>query len=85
MPKIRVNDIDIYYELKGEGFPLVMIMGLSANIDWWPPEMVERLAEHYKVLLFDNRGSGRTDSPEMEYSISMMAKDTAGLMAELGI
>ena len=35
MPKMRVNDIEIYYEVHGEGFPLVMVHGLGANLDWW--------------------------------------------------
>ena len=36
MPKIQVNDIEIFYKIHGEGFPLVMIHGFSANLDWWP-------------------------------------------------
>jgi len=35
MPKVKVNDIQIYYEVKGEGFPLVMINGLGGNLDSW--------------------------------------------------
>ena len=35
MPKVKVNDIQIYYEVHGEGFPLIMIMGLSGSTDWW--------------------------------------------------
>jgi len=35
MSKAKVNDIQVYYDVKGEGFPLVMIMGLGANVDWW--------------------------------------------------
>ena len=40
MPKVKVNDIQIYYEGRGRGFPLVMIMGLGANVDWWDPSMI---------------------------------------------
>jgi len=36
MPKKRVNNIEIYYEIHGEGFPIVMIHGFTANLDWWP-------------------------------------------------
>lgn len=37
MPKVKTNGIDIYYEIHGEGFPLIMIQGLSENVYWWDP------------------------------------------------
>ena len=80
MPKVKVNDIEIYYEIHGDGFPLVMIMGLSANIDWWELPLIEELSKQFKVIIFDNRGAGRTDKPAMDFSIKMFADDTVGLM-----
>jgi len=68
-----------------DGFPLVMIMGLSANKDWWPPQLVRKLSEKYKVVLFDNRGAGRSDKPDAPYTIRMLADDAVGLMDALGI
>jgi len=85
LAKIKVNDIDIYYECRGSGFPLVMIMGLSANANWWPPPLIDSLAQTYKVLIFDNRGAGRTDAPMQDYSMPMFAGDTVGLMKALGM
>jgi len=41
MPKVKVNDIQIYYEVRGRGFPLMMIIGLGANLDWWDPRMLQ--------------------------------------------
>lgn len=82
---MRVNEIEMYYELRGEGYPLVLIMGLAGNAGWWSPELVDKLAGHYRVLMFDNRGSGRTDAPVSGYSIPAFAGDTAGLMTSLGI
>lgn len=85
MPRIRIGDIKMYYEIRGKGFPLVMIMGLTANKDWWPPEVIEKLSKHFKVLIFDNRGAGRTDAPKTDYTIKMFADDTIGLMDALEI
>ncbi|MFX1298240.1 MAG: alpha/beta fold hydrolase [Promethearchaeota archaeon] len=85
MPKVKVNDINIYYEIHGEGFPLVMIMGLSGNIYWWEDTLIEELSKNFKVVIFDNRGVGQTDKPAMNYSIKMFCDDTAGLMNELKI
>jgi len=85
MPKVKVNDIQVYYEVHGEGFPLIMIMGLSANIDWWDPRMIQGLSKKFKLVMFDNRGAGRTDVSDRRYAIKSFADDTAGLMAALGI
>jgi len=87
MPKVKVNDIQIYYEVKGEGFPLVMINGLGGNLDSWEyyHPLVEELSREFKLLMFDNRGAGRTDISDREYTIKLFADDTAGLMNALGI
>jgi pimeloyl-ACP methyl ester carboxylesterase len=87
MPRVKVGDINMYYDTRGEGFPLVLIMGFMGNADCWDPlYFLPRLSEHFKVITFDNRGAGRTDvSDREEYTIRMMADDTAGLMDALGI
>jgi pimeloyl-ACP methyl ester carboxylesterase len=85
MPKVKVKEINIYYETQGEGFPFVMIRGLSSDVYRWPPECIETLSKKFKLVLFDNRGAGRTDKPDIEYSINMMAEDTVGLMNALNI
>jgi 3-oxoadipate enol-lactonase len=80
----RVGDLQVHYRIVGEGPPLVLIMGLSGDLTWWEP-LVEELQRDFRLVLFDNRWSGRTDMPEGKYSIPMFANDTAGLMACLGI
>jgi pimeloyl-ACP methyl ester carboxylesterase len=85
MPKVKVNDIHMYYETKGEGYPLVMIYGFGGNMDAWDPRLVEGLSKHFKLILFDHRGAGRTDESDREYTIRLFADDTVGLMDALGI
>jgi pimeloyl-ACP methyl ester carboxylesterase len=85
MPKVRVNDIQMFYEVHGEGFPLIMIMGFTGNTSWWDPRWIQTLSEKFKIIAFDNRGAGRTDISDREYSIKLFADDTAGLMNALGI
>jgi pimeloyl-ACP methyl ester carboxylesterase len=80
----HVNRIDMYYEVHGNGFPLVLIMGLRRNLEWWYCQIPE-LSRKYQVIVFDNRGAGRSDKPDMEYSIRLFADDTAELMNALGI
>jgi pimeloyl-ACP methyl ester carboxylesterase len=85
MPKVKVNDIQVYYEVHGEGFPLIMIMGLGGNMDWWDPRLIQELSKKFKLIMFDNRGAGRTDISSRKYAIKLFADDTVGLMDALGI
>lgn len=86
MPTVHVNDIDMYYEIHGEGVPLLNILGMGMNIaSFYGPSMTRQLAEHYQVIAFDNRGIGRSSKPETPFTIEMMAQDTLGLMDTLGL
>ena len=80
MSRVKVNDVQIYYEVRGEGFPLVMINGLGLNLDSWDPRLVEELSRQFKLVMFDNRGAGRTEISDREYTIKLFADDTVGLM-----
>jgi pimeloyl-ACP methyl ester carboxylesterase len=84
MPTIHVNDITMYYETHGEGDPLVLIPGLATDVSEYG-SIIAGLSRGYKVIALDNRGAGRTDKPDVPYSIEMMADDTAGLLAALSI
>ncbi len=85
MPKIKVNDINIYYEIHGDGPPFLMITGLGANINWYTDEYIDEFASHFKLIILDNRGTGRTDITDKEFSIKMLAEDAVGLMDALKI
>jgi len=85
MPTVHVNDIDMYYEVHGEGEPLLVIWGIGGEIPSLIGELAECMRGNYRVIHFDNRGSGRTEKPDMPYSIEMMADDTAGLMDAIRI
>jgi pimeloyl-ACP methyl ester carboxylesterase len=85
MPHIRVDDLEIYYEEVGSGFPVLMIMGLSANADWWPPDFVGPLAKSWRMILFDNRGAGRTKGDYAKFSIPLAAQDSWRLLDALGV
>ena len=84
MGRVNVNGCNFYYEIHGNGDPLVLIMGLRRNIEWWYRQIPE-LSRHFQVIAFDNRGAGRSDKPGMEYSIRLFADDTAGIMDALDI
>jgi 3-oxoadipate enol-lactonase len=84
MPTVTVNDISMYYELHGQGEPLVLITGLGNDVTQYE-HVIREFRQRYQVLAFDNRGAGRTDKPEAPYTIGQMADDAAALMGALGI
>ncbi|MFA5308389.1 MAG: alpha/beta fold hydrolase [Dehalococcoidales bacterium] len=79
MPKVRVGDINVYYEIHGHGEPLVMICGASATTEGYTV-VAPYFINDFRVVLYDNRGAGKTDKPDIPYSIKMMADDLAGLL-----
>lgn len=84
MPKAMVNGINIYYEVHGQGEPLVLIMGSFGPLEGWSSQ-IRAFQKHYRVIVFDNRGIGRTDKSPDRYTIETMADDTVGLIDYLGI
>lgn len=84
MPKTNFNDISLYYEIHGSGYPLLLISGINADSASWTG-VRGRLAERFRVITFDNRSSGRSGSPGKRYSIREMAGDAIGLLDHLGI
>ncbi len=84
MPTIPINNININYEQHGKGEDLVLICGFGSNLTVWK-KLSKSLSQKYRVLLFDNRGTGQTDSPLPPYSIEMMSQDLASLMDALAI
>ncbi len=84
MPQIHVNDINLYYESEGTCEALVLISGLGYPLWTWH-KMVPYLAEHFRVISFDNRGVGLTDKPAGPYNVQMLAADTLALLDALEI
>jgi pimeloyl-ACP methyl ester carboxylesterase len=74
----------IYWEEHGEGEPLVLVMGLASTLDMWHRTMPV-MKEHFRTILIDNRGVGRSDVPAPPYSIATMAADVAAVMDAAGI
>ena len=85
MPHIKADDIRIYYEIHGAGNQtFTMIRGLGSDLSAWSPQIPE-FSKHFRTVVFDNRGAGRTDKPDGPYSIRQMAQDVNGLLQALNI
>jgi pimeloyl-ACP methyl ester carboxylesterase len=87
MPFVRVNGINLFYEVDGAGDPLLLLAGFACDHNHW--DLVKpALATHYRVISLDNRGVGRTDAPDnrdQPYTTRVMADDAMGLLRYLGI
>src|SRR2546426_5930179 len=85
MPIVHINHIALHYNTRGEGEPLLLIMGYRGSSFLWGEELLTLLARHFQVIFFDNRGTGLSDKPETLYTIPTMADDAAGLLPPPGI
>ena len=78
------NGTNIYYQIRGEGEPLVLLMGFGADGNVWEKHVAE-YQKHFQCILLDNRGVGRSDQPEGPYTTAMMAADTIAVMDHAGV
>lgn len=83
MPDFDNNGATIHYELIGSGPPLLMLAGLASDGASWGP-LTPLLAERFRLILIDNRGSGRTRCPG-PIAVPDMADDAAALLDRLDI
>jgi 3-oxoadipate enol-lactonase len=84
MPKISVDGMDIFYEVQGDGQPLLLIAGFACDHTNWF-KVSHALASRYRVIVFDNRGVGQSSSIDTAVSIRQLAADAAGLVDAMGL
>lgn len=81
---VKVNNINLHYEIRGEGPKVLFIHGIGADLKNPIGIFNSPLPQHFTVLAFDPRGLGESDSPTEPCSIADMSDDAAGLAAALG-
>jgi pimeloyl-ACP methyl ester carboxylesterase len=84
MPKIKLNNIELYYEIKGQGEPIIFIVGFAADHHVWDG-IFDQYATSYQAIAIDNRGAGASSCPDAPYSVEMMADDVIALCDALGL
>jgi 3-oxoadipate enol-lactonase len=78
MPTIQANGQTLYYEVHGEGEPLLLVMGLAADTLAWAMQ-VPAFSARYRTITFDNRDVGQSSMAAGPYEITDMAQDTLAL------
>lgn len=82
---VRANGQQLYYEIHGDGPPLVLVMGIGYDSSLWTLQQVPVLSTAFRVVLLDNRDAGRSSRAQEPYSIEDMADDLLGLLDALSI
>lgn len=82
MPVISANGIQQYYEIAGDGPPLLLVAGMGGTANYWQ-EQVNFFAEHYTVITYDQRGTGRSDHTRVT-GIEQLRDDLLALLDALG-
>jgi pimeloyl-ACP methyl ester carboxylesterase len=84
VPKASVNGLKLYYEIEGDGAPVVLIPGFAAGRWIWFKQTAE-LSRDFRVISFDPRGVSASDKPEGPQTITLLADDVAHLLTTLDI
>jgi len=83
MPEVRLDDVRLHYQTAGSGDPLLLVMGLGGSSAGWAPELIKELTHSFTTIVYDNRGTGQSDKPDVPYSLEMFAADAIAILDEL--
>jgi pimeloyl-ACP methyl ester carboxylesterase len=74
----------LYYEVTGQGPPLVLVGGKTSTIAgaWW--RHIPVLSRHFRVIALDNRGAGQSDKPDRPYTTRLLAEDALAVLTATG-
>jgi len=84
MPFATLKNLKMYYEIHGQGEPMILISGLKADHVTWAA-VLNDLRQRYQVILFDNRAIGQSKDDDQAFTIETMADDVEALMRYLEI
>jgi 3-oxoadipate enol-lactonase len=85
MPHVKINGANLYYEVHGQGEPFMFIAGTGSSCEYMKVVTVDWFAKHFQLIIFDHRGTGRSDKPDEPYSTRGFAADAVGILEHLGI
>ena len=81
---VDINGVRICYQIHGDGYPVVLIHGFGSKKESFMAQ-IPALSQEFKIISFDNRGSGKSERPDMPYTMEMFVDDINGLMDYLEI
>src|SRR5437660_6253835 len=85
MAAASLDGVEIYYEERGQGEPVLLVPASWWPSDTWNVGVVPFLSRRFKTIVFDCRGTGRSGKPKDGYTVEQFAQDCIGLLAHLGV
>ncbi|MBJ7332311.1 MAG: alpha/beta fold hydrolase [Solirubrobacteraceae bacterium] len=85
MATVTVNDIELFYERRGAGEPLLLIMGMSGTSAHWGEPFLELLERDFEVIVYDHRGIGQSAPYMTPFTIRELAADALALLDALAV
>ena len=85
MPAANLGEVTIYYEQHGRGDPVLLVLPSWWPCDTWKVVVVPELSRRYRTIIFDCRGTGRSNRPDGGYTVSQFALDSTALLEHLGV
>lgn len=83
MPKLKVDDVEIYYEVHGKGPAMVFLSETACDGEVWKINQVPEFSKDHKVITHDYRGTGQSGKPSIDYTTKMFAEDVIALLDHL--
>jgi pimeloyl-ACP methyl ester carboxylesterase len=80
MPLLQLDDVELYYEVHGDGRPFVFLSATASDCEVWKLYQVPEFSRDHRVILCDYRGTGRSEKPPIKYTTKMFSDDMAALM-----
>lgn len=85
MPTLNTDGADIYYEVHGSGPPMLLISGTACDGAFWSPYQAPDFSRDHTVIIFDQRGIGKTITRSDDYSTTRLAADAAEIIRKVGL
>lgn len=84
MATISIGDAEIYFEEHGAGEPLFFVAGLGGRAQFWNNQ-IKPFSEHFRVILYDHRGVGRSSPDQLTTNTAQMADDLLKIIDAMDI
>jgi pimeloyl-ACP methyl ester carboxylesterase len=82
VPFAKLDQVELFYEEAGEGYPIVLGHGGFSDITEWDPQL-EALSQHYRVIRYDRRGCGRSRPKDVPQLAELWVEDMKQFMLSL--
>ena len=85
MPKLKLHDVEIYYEVHGQGQPMVFLSETACDGEVWKIYQVPEFSKDHKVIIHDYLGTGQSSKPSIDYTTKLFTEHVIALLDHLDV